>query len=187
MVTSAFPGEGKTHVAANLAASIAMGVNHHVLLVDSDFRHPNLHSLFGHVNEQGLWDYLTGKRILPELLVRTKMERLSLLPAGRPGRDHVEMLSSAKMKDFLQEVKARYQDRYIIVDAAPSHVMAEAGVLSHYVDGIIYVVMAQRAPRGTIQRSIDHLGREKVLGVVFNGYSESHKPYDKYYKKYAPK
>ena len=121
---------------------------------------------------------------MPELLLRTKMEKLSLLPAGRPGSDQAELLSSAKMKDFLQEAKARYQDRCIIVDAAPSHVTAEARVLSRYVDGIIYVVMAQRAPRGTIQRSIEHLGREKVLGVVFNGYSGSHKPYHKYYKKY---
>jgi protein-tyrosine kinase len=184
MVTSAFPSEGKTHVAANLAASIAMGVNQHVLLVDTDFRHPNLHSMFGHANEQGLCEYLTGKRILPELLLRTKMEKLSLLPAGRPGPDHAELLSSAKMKHFLQEVKARYQDRYIIVDAAPSHVTAEAGVLSHHVDGIIYVVMAQKTPRGTVQRGIDHLGREKVLGIVFNGYSESYRSYHKYYKNY---
>ena len=68
MVTSTFPGEGKTHVAANLAASIAMGIDEYVLLVDCDLRRPNLHNMMGQKNMTGLTDYLVGDKPLTELI-----------------------------------------------------------------------------------------------------------------------
>jgi protein-tyrosine kinase len=184
MVTSAFPGEGKTFVASNLAVSIALGINEHVLLVDCDLRRPSLHKMMGYSNREGLHEYLTGKRELADLLTRTRVDKLSLLTAGIPPTNPTELLSSSAMKDFLKEVKNRYQDRYIIIDAAPSQVTAEVGVLSHYVDGIIFVVMSGKSPRESILKSIENLGREKVLGFVFNGYSKSYKSYRKYYKNY---
>ena len=88
------------------------------------------------------------------------------------------------MQEFLEEAKGRYQDRFIIIDVPPSQVTAETNVLASYVDCIIFVVMAQKSPRETIQRSIENLGKEKILGIVFNGYSQSYKSYQKYYKKY---
>ena len=94
------------------------------------------------------------------------------------------MLSSTMMKKFLKEVKGRYEDRFIIIDAPPSQVTAEATVLANYVDAIIFVVMAQKTPRETIQRNIENLGRQKILGIVFNGYAQSYKHYRKFYKKY---
>ncbi|MDY6950011.1 MAG: polysaccharide biosynthesis tyrosine autokinase [Thermodesulfobacteriota bacterium] len=184
IITSAFPGEGKTFVAANLAASIAMGINEQVLLVDCDFRRPNLHNMFGCSNIQGLYEYLTAKRTLPELILPTEMEKLHLLTAGKPGPDGAELLSSTKMKAFLEEVKARHNETYVIVDAAPSHVTAEVGVLSNHVDGIVYIVMAERAPKETIQKSIEDLGKDKILGIVFNGYAQSYRTYHKYYGEY---
>jgi len=183
MITSAFPGEGKTFVAANLAASIAMGINEHVLLVDCDFRRPNLHNILGYPNIEGLYEYLTAQKTLSELLLATKMEKLSLLTTGKPGPDGPELLSSTKMKAFLEEVKA-HEDTYVILDAPPSHVTAEVGVLSNHVDGIVYVVMAERAPRGTIQKSVEDLGKDKILGIVFNGYAQSYNAYHKYYGEY---
>jgi len=184
MVTSAFPGEGKTYVASNLAASIAKGVNEYVLLVDCDLRRPSLHKMLGQVNREGLHEYLTKKRELPDLIMQTGIKKLSLLTAGRAPQNPSELLSSMQMREFLDEVKNRYDDRYIVMDATPSQVTSEASVLANYVDGIVFVVMAEKAPRETIKRSIDNLGRDKILGVVFNGYSQSHKPYEKYYKKY---
>jgi len=184
MVTSAFPGEGKTFVAANLAASIALGINEYVLLVDCDFRRPSTHNMFGCSNNEGLHEYLTKKKDLPDLLIRTRMEKLSLLTAGRPPSNPSELLSSTEMKEFLEEVRGRYQDRYIVIDATPSQVTAEVSVLSQYVDGIVLVVMARKSPKETIRRSVENLGKKKILGIVFNGYSESYKSYRKYYKKY---
>jgi len=184
MITSAFPGEGKTFVAANLAASIAMGINERVLLVDCDFRRPSLHDMLGYSNTEGLYEYLTAKKTLPELLLGTEIEKLSLLTAGRPGPDGPELLSSTKMKGFLEGVTGRHQDTYVIVDTAPSQVTAEVGVLSNHVDGIVYVVMAEKAPRETIQKGIEALGKEKILGIVFNGYAQSYNAYYKYYGEY---
>jgi exopolysaccharide/PEP-CTERM locus tyrosine autokinase len=187
MVTSAFPGEGKTYVSSNLAASIAMGVNEHVLLADCDFRKPRVHEVFGYSNHEGLHEVLAGEKNLQDLIIGTKIERLSLLTAGRPTPRPSELLSSTAMKEVLKEVKGRYDDRYVVVDATPSQVTAEAAVLARYVDGVVFVVMAQKSPRKAVEKSIELIGPEKILGIVFNGYSESHKGYYKYYRKYYGK
>ena len=81
-------------------------------------------------------------------------------------------------------VKKQSQDRFIIIDAPPTQITAEAAVLSNYVDGIIFVVMAKKSPRETIQKNIEDLGKTKIVGIVFNGYNQSYRSYDKYYKKY---
>ena len=187
MVTSAFPGEGKTFVSANLAVSLALGIDEYVLLVDCDLRSPNLHEMLGYSNTEGLHEYLTGRRNLPDLIIRTRIEKLSLLTAGSSPSNPAELLASTMMKEFLEEVRGRYQDRFIIIDANPTQVTAEANVLANYVDGIIVVVMAQKSPRETIQRSIEDLGKKNILGIVFNGYNKAHKSYHKYYKKYYKK
>ena len=187
MVTSVFPAEGKTFLASNLAVSIALGINEHVLLIDCDLRKPNIHKMFGYSNSEGLHEYLTGRKELPDLLIRTGIEKLTLLTSGSLAPNPSELLSSSNMREFLKEVRDRYQDRFIIIDAPPSQVVAEANVLAKYVDGIILVVMAQKSPSEAIQRSIDNLGKSKILGIVFNGYSQSYKSYGKYYKKYYGK
>jgi protein-tyrosine kinase len=184
MVTSAFPGEGKSFVSANLAISIALGINEHVLLVDCDLRRPSLHRALGFGPCLGLCEHLNGKEKLEDLIIRTKIPRLSLLPAGPVPPNPSELLSSRMMRSFLDEVRNRYDDRYIIIDATPSQVTAETNVLAQYVDGIIFVVMAGKSPRDTVKRSIENLGKKKILGVVFNGYEQSYRGYKKYYKKY---
>jgi len=187
MVTSAFPGEGKTFVSANLAASLALGINEYVLLVDCDFRNPNLHRLLSYSGLEGLHEYLTGKRKLHDVIKRTRIEKLSFLSSGSPPPNPTELVSSTMMKEFLEEVRGRYQDRFVIIDAPPCNVTAEANVIANYVEGIIFVVMAQKSPRETVQKGIETLGKNKILGIVFNGYSKTYKRYYKYYKKYYHK
>lgn len=184
MVTSTFPGEGKTFVSANLAASIALGIDEHVLLVDCDLRRLGLNKLFGLKGNAGLHEYLIGKDILENLLVKSSIGKLSILPAGSVPRNPSELLSSRKMDAFLEEVKGRYQDRYVVLDSGPSYITSEVNVLARHVDGIILVIMAQKAPRGAIKTAVQNLGKEKILGVVFNGYSRTDVRYKKYYKEY---
>ena len=124
------------------------------------------------------------ERKLKDLLVRSQIEKLSILPAGKTPRNPTELLSSAAMRSFLEKLRERYQDRFIVIDSAPSHITAEAKVLAEYVDGIVLVVMAQKSPRKEIQRAIHNLGRDKILGIVFNGYSHARRNYHKYYEKY---
>ena len=184
MVTSSLPDEGKTFVASNLAVSIALGIHEHVLLVDCDLRRPSIHKVFGCLNSSGLYEQLTGKMELKDLIIRTKIDKLSVLPAGAQTPNPSELLSSEVMKKTLHELKTRYDDRFIIIDSTPSQIASEANVLANYVDGIIFVVMAQTTNRELIQTSIDALGRDKIIGIIFNGYKKSYGKPNRYYKKY---
>ena len=184
LVTSTFPAEGKTYVVANLATTLAMGIDEYVLAVDADLRRPRLHRMFGYSKVKGLHDYLVGNVRLEEVLIKSRINKLSILPAGKPARNPAELLSSNMMARMLEEVKGRYQDRFIIIDSPPSSVTAETKFLAQQVDGIIYVVMASKTPRKNIEKAIDNLGRDKVLGIVFNGYEQVRKSYNRYYDRY---
>jgi protein-tyrosine kinase len=184
MVTSAFPGEGKTLVAANLAVALATGLHESVFLVDCDLRRPRLHEMFGCRNNAGLHEYLTGKRKLEDLLIRTEMQKLILLPAGKPARRPSDLLASSAMKDLLSDAKNEPGNLFVVLDGAPCQVTAEASVLANYVDGVVFVIMAKRSPRHVIRKSTESLGKDKILGIVFNGYTKAYKSYHRYYKKY---
>jgi exopolysaccharide/PEP-CTERM locus tyrosine autokinase len=184
MVTSTFPGEGKSFVAANLAASLALSVDEYVFLIDCDLRRPSVHYLFGYPNPCGLHEHLIGQKKLKEIIVETSIDKLSIVPTGRISPNPTELISSAAMRTFLKELKDRYEDRFIVIDAPPSLVTAEANSLAGYVDGIIFVVRANRSPRRDIQKAIRNLGSDKILGIVFNGYYQGRERYQKYYEKY---
>ncbi|WP_231716393.1 CpsD/CapB family tyrosine-protein kinase [Desulfosarcina alkanivorans] len=190
MVTSAIPGDGKSFVAANLAISIAQGIEEHVLLMDCDMRRPSIHSRFGFsLGVAGLSDYLAHNKPLESLLKKTVVDKLTILPGGPTPQNPSELLSSQAMKELLKEAKNRYSDRYIIVDSPPPQLTAETTALAKYIDGIILVVRYGVTPKDTIKDLLEQLGREKVLGVVMNGYripTTERYGYGKYkkYKKY---
>jgi protein-tyrosine kinase len=169
MVTSGLPGEGKSFIAANLAVSIAQNINEHVLLMDCDLRLPSIGKTFGIGNVSGLSEYLADGLSVPDLLCKTMIEKLTVLPAGRPPANPAELLSSEKMFDLLEDVKSRYKDRYIIIDSPPPHLTSEAHVLARRVDGIILVIRQGNSNRKIIAGLVEMLGKKKILGVVFNG------------------
>jgi protein-tyrosine kinase len=187
LVTSAFPGEGKTFVAANLAVSLALSVDEYVLAIDADLRRPRLHKMFGYGNVAGLHELLVGSKKFDEIIFRSKIRKLSVVPSGRVPRNPTELLSSNMMRDFLQDARNRYKDRFIIIDSPPSHITAETKSLAQQVDGIVFVVMARKTPRRDVQKAIENLGEEKILGIVFNGYEQARKSYRKYYDRYYKK
>ncbi len=187
MITSAFPEEGKSFVAANLALSIAYNINEHVLLMDCDLRRPSLHTLFGFDAVIGLTDYLTNGTPLDRVLLKSPVDKLTLLPTGTKVRNPSELLSSEKMSNLIKEVKSRYSDRYIIIDLPPPNFTAEAKALARQVDGILLVIQYGKTNREIINDLIKTVGKEKILGVVFNRYDgpmegyAKYKKYDKYY------
>jgi len=184
LITSALPNEGKTFTAANLAVSLAQGIDEHALVVDCDFRVPSLHKMFGYSNREGLQEFLAGKKELSDLLIRTKVDKLSLLTAGTSPSNPAEMLSSSMVNELFEELKTRYHDRYIVIDTAPSHGVSEVNILANYVDAVIFVVRHGRAPRQIVKKCIEKIGKDKIFGIVFNGHDKTNKTYDKYYKKY---
>jgi exopolysaccharide/PEP-CTERM locus tyrosine autokinase len=182
MVTSAIPGEGKSIVAGNLAVSIALGKQEHVLLMECDLRRPSVCKIFGLGNCRGLSDYLQENADLSDLLCKTPVDKLTILPGGTMTTTPYELLSSQRMLDLLQEVKNRYEDRYIIMDSTPAQVAAETGVLSKFVDGVVMVVRYGKSSRKVVQETVAKVGLDKILGVVFNCTEGSF--VDEYYYKY---
>jgi len=187
MVTSAFPGEGKTFVASNLAVSIAVGSEEQVLLIDGDLKKPSVHQVFGGYRTEGVYEYLDRKKELDDLFFGTKVQRLSMLPAGKVSTRPSESGSSSEMERFMKEVKQRFHDWIVVIDTAPNNVSAGTKVIAKYADAIVFVVMAQKWPRKEIQRSMESLGKDKILGVIFNGYMQANRNYRKYYDRYYGK
>ena len=168
LVTSCLPGEGKSFVSANLAASIAMNINKHVLLIDSDLRKPDLHRVYGFGAVPGLSDYLAEHRSLDSLLLKTAVEKLTLLPGGPVLPNPSELASSERMSAMLEEVKQRYQDRLIVIDSPPPTLAAETSFLARQVDGILLVVKYGKTPKEDVEELMETVGSDKILGVVIN-------------------
>ena len=177
LVTSATPGEGKSFVSSNLAVSIARNINEHVLLIDCDLRKPCIHKRFGYGQVQGLSEYLTRDVSLPAIMLKTPIDKLTILPGGKIPDNPSELLSSDDMTKLLIEVKERYKDRIIILDSPPPQLTAETNVIARQVDGILLVVKCGGTNRELIARMTDKLGKDKVLGVVFNWFDAKFSSY----------
>lgn len=174
MVTSSVPGEGKSITALNLAISLAHDYDHTVLLIDADLRRPALHRYLNIGRRQGLAECLKGEADLSEAIIPTGIGRLSVVTVGSQPSDPVELFSSNRMKDLLEEIKLRYPDRYVIFDTPPLLPFAETRTLAHLVDGIIFVVKEQVATQGNIKDSIEALKGCNLLGVVYNDATNVH-------------
>jgi len=171
MVTSAAAKEGKSFISANLGISIAQGMDQHCLLVNCDLRRPSLSSLFGLDGRHGLVDYLSDNVEIGTLLQKTFVNKLSILPSGKTPANPAELLSSSRMSSLISELAERYQDRFVIFDSPPVLLAAEAAVLTQLVDSVILVVREGVAGRYQIQKLLETIGKEKILGVVFNGHT----------------
>jgi receptor protein-tyrosine kinase len=169
MVTSAFPGEGKTFTAANLAMSIAMELDSRVLLVDGDVANPALLPLLGLRESQGLMDVLVNPGVqLSDVLLRTNVERLSLLPAGIRHRRATEVLSSEAMARLVDEMASRYPDRIVLWDAPPLLATTESRALAGYMGQILVVVEADRTTHGSLKSALALLENCPVVMTMLN-------------------
>ncbi len=189
MISSAIDNEGKSLTALNLAISLAQEIDHSILLVDADLRKPMIHEYLGIKTKHGLSDYLTENIDISEILVKTGIGNLRIIPAGNRTKNPVELLSSEKMKSLINELKHRYVNRYIILDTPPVLHFAEAITLSSYVDGIIFVVKEGYAQRNIIKDAVNLFKDSNILGVVFNSVSSENLDghYSRYYRGYYGK
>jgi non-specific protein-tyrosine kinase len=175
LVTSANPGEGKTFTSINLGISIAQVLNRTVLLVDTDLRNPSVHhydfanDFFGVKISEGLSDYLLGHVEISDLLLNPGIEKLTILPGGRPLPNSAELLSSARMEDLIVEMKNRYRgDRVIIFDTSALLTCTDPLVFSHLVDGILLVVEVEKTTPSDLKRVMELLKDRPIVGTVLN-------------------
>lgn len=168
LVTSAVPGEGKSTVASNLALSISHGVKEQALLIDCDLRNSHNTPLIRRKISFGLSDYLMGKLNPTNLIVRTETPRLSVIPSGSITSNPAELVGSEKMRILMKTLKSQYGHRYIVVDSPPIILTTEPIILSEMVDGIIVVVLARKTPREVVQKAVNSISKEKILGIILN-------------------
>jgi len=180
------PGEGKTKVSINLAATIAKGLDDSVILIDADLRRKSLSTLLRLGNSVGLSDILTGRAGIQETLVISENKCLTILPAGSNTSNPAELIASVKMRNLIQQLQQRYSDSYVLIDSAPIVSTSDVNVLSQLVDGVVVVIMADKTRRDVVKRELNTIDSDKILGVVLNcAELETSDYYHTYHKSYS--
>ncbi len=169
MVTSAIAGEGKSFCAINLAMSIAMEMDHTVLLIDADVASPALPKYLGVKNEKGLLDVLLDDKLeLADVMMRTNVEKLSILTSGRKSRHATELLASQSMSDLLMEIAQRYRERIIIFDSPPLLLTSESRVLASQMGQIVLVVEAETTPQKVVMEALRQIESCETINLIYN-------------------
>jgi protein-tyrosine kinase len=181
MITSALPGEGKTVTSINLAMTFARAYNQTVLLVDCDLRQQKVYRYMGIASNLGIIDHLVDGRPLNEIIIWPRIEKMTMISGGRTINESAELLDSPRMKALVEEMKTRYADRCILIDAPPILSGADTLALSSLADGIVMVVEAGRTPLKEIQNALELMPNEKFLGFVLNKHSGEKIGYYDYY------
>ncbi|MBN1670661.1 MAG: polysaccharide biosynthesis tyrosine autokinase [Kiritimatiellae bacterium] len=179
-VTSGGPGEGKSLTLFNLAYVSAL-LGDKMLVVDSDFRRPTQHRMFGVSNEKGLVNVLLGDAKIEDVIRGTKMPNLHFMPSGRIRSTGLSLLDSHKMLDLVKNLKLRYD--YVFFDTPPIVGVSDASVLASEVDGVLLVIQHRKYPRQISTRAknlIENVGGN-LIGVVLNNINIARDYYSYYY------
>lgn len=169
MVTSSLPGEGKTYCAINLAMSIAMELDHTVLLVDADVARPSVLRTLGLPGQRGLMDILLDEKTeLSDVMLRTNVDTLSILAAGTSSVRATELLASATMSSFVHEIANRYPDRIVIFDSPPLLLTSEAHVLASHMGQICVVVESETTTQHAVKESLRQLEGLNNVNLIYN-------------------
>jgi capsular exopolysaccharide synthesis family protein len=180
-IMSALSEDGKSFVALNLAASLAMSGNR-VILVDCDLRQPTLHRSFNMETSRGLMGYLEGEIAFSECVQSTAIPRFSLVQAGGTSYTPAELLGGRRMKDFIREARSTDPATYLILDSPASSLVPEAQILNRLGDASLVVVAANQTPRELVKQTIQAIGETPVIGLVLNRFESpysaiAHYPY----------
>jgi protein-tyrosine kinase len=169
MVTSSLPGEGKSFTAINLAISIAAELDNTVMLVDADVARPSILRVLGLEPGPGLLDLLSGDSAdISTMLLKTNIDKLTILPSGTRHDRATEMLASEAMTRLLEDVGKRYSDRIIIFDSPPLLLTTESRVLATHMGQIVIVIQAEKTLRSDVQDALTTIEACPVKMVVFN-------------------
>jgi capsular exopolysaccharide synthesis family protein len=178
LISSAIPAEGKTVVSTNLAYALVRQHGCRVLLIDADLRSPRVHTLLGAPTNPGLAEYLQNNATETEVIQRGGEDGFCFVPAGNHVKHPSELISSDRMKHFLERVKPAFD--WIIIDSPPALPVADASVLGGMVDGVLFVVRANSTPSEASQKACKELRDAHIIGVVLNTAEES-SDYNSYY------
>lgn len=188
VITSTLAGEGKSTLSLNLSA--ALGQMEKTLLIGADLRRPTLASRLDLApSHKGLSHFVAGSAELEECIEHLEDKGFWVMPSGIIPPNPLEMLSSARFTQALDELRERF-DR-IVIDSAPMQPVSDALVLSSYADALIYLVRADKTPATLVRKSLQVLADANIhlTGVVLNHFdaSRAHRYYSYGYKGYGYK
>jgi exopolysaccharide/PEP-CTERM locus tyrosine autokinase len=170
VVTGATEGAGSSFVALNLAAAFAFDESKTAVVIDCNLREPSVHSNLDIIADAGLTDFLDDPDYdISRILYPTGIPRLRLIPAGSRRETPSEFFTSFRMKQFLQAVRRRYPDRFIILDTAPVSHSPDARILTELCDYALLVVPHGKLTVSGIENAAGSLNSEKYVGAVLNG------------------
>ena len=178
-VTSSMQSEGKSTVIANLAVSFA-NLEKKVLLLEGDLRNPSVHRMFNISNINGLTDILLNNKNFAECVHCTEVKNLHILTCGAVPPNPSEILSSKKMKDFINELREYYD--YIFIDTPPIGVVTDAGIISTYSDGCVFVVGSKQCDiemAKIAKKRLEDVGAN-IIGAVLNKFEAEGNGYNYY-------
>ena len=168
MVTSAVSGEGKSFTSVNLAMSIAAELDHTVMLVDADVARPSVLRMLGLPDSPGLLDLLEGKAEMSGVLLKTNIDKLTVLPSGTPHARATELLASDAMRLLLDDMSKRYPDRIVIFDSPPLLLTTEARVLATQMGQVVMVVQADKTLQADVQHALATIESCPVKMMLLN-------------------
>ena len=170
-ISSPVKRDGKTTVAVNLAAALALDYEEKVLLIDGDLRDPGVHRYFNLPGSPGLADFLGSNHhpAIKDLVQDTFLPSLRVLPAGRPSGFSSELLAKEKMSQAMEEIRKEFPGYQIVIDCPPVLSTPDPMVIARQVDGVLMVVRAGKTPRDYLMKALQSINSNKVVGVVLNG------------------
>jgi capsular exopolysaccharide synthesis family protein len=180
MVASALPREGKTLTVTNVALTLSESYGRRVLLIDADLRRPSIHGLLRLPNARGLSEGLLDDT--RELSLLQVSPTLSVLPAGRPGTQPLAGLTSQRMRSVLEEAVSAFD--WVLLDSPPVGIMPDANLLAGLTDGVIFVIAAGSTPYTVVERAVEAIGRDHIIGSVLNRAEERSHLASSYYHQY---
>lgn len=181
VVTSTRPGEGKTLVAANLAIALAQS-GQRVLLFDADLRKPRVHEVFNQKLEPGLSNLMVGQAKASDVMRKSGIPGLWLLPAGHIPPNPAELLGSRRFKDFQSTLREHFD--WIVLDSPPVMAVTDPSIVAHAADGVVFVVGAEMTARHAAQSALEQLEstNARIVGAVLNRVDVQRNSY--YYSQY---
>lgn len=169
MVTSLADKAGTSFISTNLGAVFALDKTKTALLIDCNLYDPSLEKLLDVEPDYGLTDYLAEEKLdVNDIIYATGIPRLRVVPVGTHTEVGAEYFSSARMAGFIDNLKTRYPDRYLILDAPPIGVSAEARILTELSDLVVLVVPYGRVNEAQVAAAVDTIGEDRLAGIIFN-------------------
>jgi protein-tyrosine kinase len=169
LVTSALAGEGKTFCAINLAISLALERDRTVLLVDADVARPSISRVLGLRAEGGLMEVLLDRDVdFGDVLWKTDIGGLTVLPAGTAHQHATELLASDAMAGLLRDMAERYHDRIVVFDSPPLLAASEAAALASHVGQVVLVVEANKTSEAALKQALGRIDTSTVTGLLLN-------------------